>query len=131
MLKVLYFKVAPLLVPLFVLTTIVFLGMCVYRGEIILGLQAELIKDKNQEVKVIIEQHERATQISAAYEDRKAAREQDKVNATHSIEKVISDSGNESICFDNAWLYALNSQIATFNGASEPSSSMSRTTGAN
>ena len=47
----LYAKIALWLMPFFLLTSLVFGAIAAYRGEIILGLQAQLIKNKTQEVK--------------------------------------------------------------------------------
>ncbi|WAW11638.1 hypothetical protein nACB1_042 [Acinetobacter phage nACB1] len=126
-----YTKIAPLLMPFFILTTVVFGSIALYRGEIILGLQAQLIKDQTKEVKVIIEQQQASTEISKQYEERKAQREQDRIVNNVQIEKVISESDNSSVCFDDAWLYQLNNQIISFNSSSEPVSTMPTDTGAN
>lgn len=125
-----YTKIAPLLMPFFIITTCVFGAIAVYRGEIILGLQAQLIKDKTQEVKVIIEQQQASNDISKQYEQRKADREQDRIKANVQIEKVIRESDNSSVCFDDAWLYQLNNQIATLNNTGKSVSAVSEPTGA-
>ena len=127
----LYAKIALWLMPFFLLTSIVFSAIAVYRGEIILGLQAKLIDNKDQEIKIIVEHQEAAERISNDYEQRKADREQDKANAKITIEKVISDSDNNTVCFDNAWMYQLNSQIATINNTRKPETGMPSSTGAN
>ena len=126
----LYAKIALWLMPFFLLTSVVFSAIAVYRGEIILGLQAQLIKNKTQEVKVIIEQQQASNVISKEYEERKALREQNRVMNNVQIEKVISESGNSSVCFDDAWLFQLNNQIAAFNNPTESVSALSESTGA-
>lgn len=125
-----YNKISPLLMPFFILTTLVFGGIAMYRGELILGLQSQLIKNKTQEVKVIIEQQQASNEISKQYEERKAQREIDRNISNVQIEKVISDSDNHSVCFDDAWLYQLNSQIASLNNSGQPESELSTDTGA-
>ena len=126
----LYAKIALWLMPFFLLTSIVFSAIAVYRGEIILGLQAKLIDNKDQEIKITVEHQEAAERISNDYEQRKADREQDKANAKITIEKIISESDNSSICFDDAWLFQLNNQVASFNNPTESVSALSESTGA-
>lgn len=124
MFQIIYWKLAPYLAPFFLLTTIVFFSMCVWRGEIILGLQAELIKDKNQEVKVIIEQVKAANEIGQQYEQRKADREELKVEVTHEIEKIVSVPLYSNLCFDYDGLHLLNSQISTINSTAQPDATL-------
>lgn len=124
MFQIIYWKLAPYLAPFFLLTTIVFFSMCVWRGEIILGLQAELIKDKNQEVKVIIEQVKAANAIGQQYEQRKADREELKVEVTHEIEKIVSVPLYSNLCFDYDGLHLLNSQISTINSTAQPDATL-------
>lgn len=124
MFQIIYWKLAPYLAPFFLLTTIVFFSMCVWRGEIILGLQAELIKDKNQEVKVIIEQVKAANEIGQQYEQRKAEREELKVEVTHEIEKIVSVPLYSNLCFDYDGLHLLNSQISTINSTAQPDATL-------
>ena len=126
----LYAKIALWLMPFFLLTSLVFGAIAVYRGEIILGLQAQLIKNKTQEVKVIIEQQQASNVIGKEYEERKAQREQNRIVNNVQIEKVISESDNSSVCFDDAWLFQLNSQVASFNNPTESVSALSESTGA-
>ena len=126
----LHAMIAPWLMPFFLLTSLVFGAISVYRGEIILGLQAQLIKNKTQEVKVIIEQQQASSVISKEYEERKAQREQSRIVNNVQVEKVISESDNSSVCFDDAWLFQLNNQIASFNNPTESVSALSESTGA-
>lgn len=126
----LYAKIAPWLMPFFLLTSLVFGAIAIYRGEIILGLQAQLIKNKTQEVKVIIEQQQASNVISKEYEERKAQREQDRIMNNVQVEKIISESGNSSVCFDDAWLFQLNNQITSFNSPTKSVSALSESTGA-
>lgn len=119
-----YFKLAPLLVPFFMLTTVVFFVICVYRGEIILGLQSKLLTDKDQEIRVVVEQHESANNISKAYEQRQADREQEKIYVTNTIEKIVSVPSYSNLCFDPTGLQFLNGQVAAANSSSELSSAL-------
>lgn len=122
MLMKLYLKFAPLLTIFFLFTTIVFFVICVWRGEIILGLQAELIKDNKQEFKVVLEQHESANKISNDYEVRKTEREKEKEYVVRTVEKIITVPVYSNICFDDVGLHQINSQISAVNGSgqSEP-----------
>jgi len=126
----LYAKIALWLMPFFLLTSLVFGAIAIYQGEIILGLQAQLIKDKTQKVKVIIEQQQANNVISKEYEERKAQREENRIVNNVQVEKVISEPGNSSVCFDDAWLFQLNNQIAAFNNPTESVSALPESTGA-
>lgn len=126
-----YARLSPVLMPFFILTTCVFGFLAIHRGELVMRLQTELIKDKTQEVKVIIEQQKASNEISKQYEQRKAIREQDRNITNVQIEKVISESDNSSVCFDDAWLYQLNSQVVSTNTSGQPESAVSADTGAN
>lgn len=125
-----YRKLAPYLAPFFLLTTVVFMIMCVWRGEIILGLQADLIKDKKQEVKVVIEQQEIATKISLDYEQGKNTRQQEKVYVDREVEKIIAVPSYSNLCFDDVGMYSINNYIKSLNSTREPSGSVYPTTGA-
>ena len=88
MLMKLYVRMSPLMAAFLLLTTIVFFAMCLWRGEIILGLQADALKNKDQEIKVVIEQYEGANKISHEYEIFKADKLQDKVYVDREVEKL-------------------------------------------
>ena len=124
MLMKLYVRMSPLLAAFFLFTTVVFFAMCLWRGEIILGLQADALKSKDQEIKLVIEQHEGANKISHEYEVRKADKEQEKVYVDREVEKIVlmPSYGNE--CFDPIGLQSLNSQIASYNSAIKLEASM-------
>ena len=130
MVVLIYRMLAPYLAPLFLLTTIVFFSMCVWRGEVILGLQAEAIKDKDKEIKVVIEQHDSEHKISLEYEQQKTNKQQEKIYVDRTVEKIITVPSYSSVCFDDAWLFQLNSQIAAFNNPTESVSALSESTGA-
>lgn len=112
-----YTKLASFLAALFFITTVVFFSMWMFRGEVIIGLQSQVIKDTQKEVKVIIEQHESANQISQQYEERRASNQKEKVYVDREVEKIVlmPSYGNE--CFDAIGLQSLNSQIASYNSA--------------
>ena len=92
MVALIYKKLAPYLAPFFLLTTIVFFAMCVWRGEVILGLQAEAIKDKDREIKVVIEQHDSEHKISLEYEQQKTNKQQEKIYVDRTVEKIYACS---------------------------------------
>lgn len=131
MLMKLYVRMSPLLATFLLLTTIVFFSMCLWRGEIILGLQADALKNKDQEIKVVIEQHEGANKISHEYEIFKADKLQDKVYVDREVEKIVlmPSYGNE--CFNNDGLLSLNRAITVLNGSGKSTDAMPENTGAN
>lgn len=131
MLMKLYVRMSPLLAAFLLLTTVVFFSMCLWRGEIILGLQSDALKNKDQEIKVVIEQHEGANKISHEYEIFKADKLQDKVYVDREVEKIVlmPSYGNE--CFDNDGLLSLNSAITALNDSGKSSNAVHENTGAN
>lgn len=123
--KQIYLKITPILTPFFLLTTVVFMVMCVWRGEIILGLQAELSKDKDQTIKVVLEQQQGANKISTEFEQRKADREQEKIYVNREIEKIVTVPLYSNECFDDAGVQQINSYATSLNSSSESSSGLS------
>ena len=130
MLMNLYVRMSPLLAAFLLLTTVVFFAMCLWRGEIILGLQSDALKNKDQEIKVVIEQHEGANKISHEYEIFKADKLQDKVYVDREVEKIVlmPSYGNE--CFNNDGLLSLNSAITALNDSGKSSNAVHENTGA-
>ena len=130
MLMKLYVRMSPLMAAFLLLTTVVFFTMCLWRGEIILGLQSDALKNKDQEIKVVIEQHEGANKISHEYEIFKADKLQDKVYVDREVEKIVlmPSYGNE--CFNNDGLLSLNSAITALNDSGKSSNAVHENTGA-
>lgn len=130
MLMKLYVRMSPLLVAFLLLTTVVFFAMCLWRGEIILGLQSDAIKAKDQEIKVVIEQHEGTNKISHEYEILKADKLQEKVYVDREVEKIVlmPSYGNE--CFNNDGLLSLNSAITALNDSGKSTNAVHENSGA-
>ena len=131
MVRVIYYKLAPFLAPFFLLTTIVFFGMCLWRGEIILGLQAQAVKDQKQTLEVVVTHTKATNKVSQNYEDKRSEREQEKVYVDRVVDKIVLMPSYNTECFDNAGVHQLNSYITSINGSSEPSEAVSSSTGAN
>ena len=131
MLMKLYVRMSPLLAAFLLLTTVVFFSMCLWRGEIILGLQSDALKDKDNEIKVVIQQRDGANKISHEYEVLKADKLQEKVYVDREVEKIVlmPSYGNE--CFDNDGLLSLNSAITALNDSGKSTDAVHENTGAN
>ena len=112
------------------LTTVVFFSMCLWRGEIILGLQSDALKDKDNEIKVVIQQRDGANKISHEYEVLKADKLQEKVYVDREVEKIVlmPSYGNE--CFNNDGLLSLNSAITALNDSGKSTDAVHENTGA-
>ena len=130
MVRVIYYKLAPFLAPFFLLTTIVFFGMCLWRGEIILGLQAQAVKDQKQTLEVVVTHTEATNKVSQNYEDKRTEREQEKIYVDRVVDKIVLMPSYSTECFDDVGLHQLNSYIASINGSSEPNEAVSTDTGA-
>lgn len=104
-------------------------SICLWRGEIILGLQADALKNKDQDIKVIIEQHEGATKVSQEYEVRKADREQEKIYVDRVIEKIVSVPSYSTECFDHSGLLSLNNYISSINSSGKLKDALPESTG--
>lgn len=130
MLMKLYVRMSPLLAAFLLLTTVVFFSMCLWRGEIILGLQSDALKDKDNEIKVVIQQRDGANKISHEYEVLKADKLQEKVYVDREVEKIVlmPSYGNE--CFNNDGLLSLNSAITALNDSGKSTDAVHENTGA-
>ena len=130
MLMNLYVRMSPLLAAFLLLTTVVFFSMCLWRGEIILGLQSDALKDKDNEIKVVIQQRDGANKISHEYEVLKADKLQEKVYVDREVEKIVlmPSYGNE--CFNNDGLLSLNSAITALNDSGKSTDAVHENTGA-
>lgn len=130
MVLIIYKKIAPYLCLFLALTTIGFAANNVWQGKVIVDLQSQLLKDRDQQIKVVIEQQHTANQVSQEYEQRKADRQEAKVVVTHEIEKIVSVPMYSGLCFDPDGLHLLNDQIRAINSSREPETTMSEDTGA-
>lgn len=130
MLMSIYVRMSPILAAFFLMTSVVFFAMCLWRGEIILGLQSDALKNKDQEIKVVIEQHEGANKVSQEYEVRKADKEQEKVYVDREVEKIVYISSYSNLCLDDIGLSQLNGRISSVNGSRKLEDAMPSTTGA-
>lgn len=130
MLMSIYVRMSPLLAAFFLMTSVVFFAMCLWRGEIILGLQSDALKNKDQEIKVVIEQHEGANKVSQEYEVRKADKEQEKVYVDREVEKIVYMPSYSNLCLDDIGLSQLNGRISSVNGSRKLEDAMPSTTGA-
>lgn len=131
MIRVIYLRVAPFLAPFFLLTTLVFFGMCVWRGEIILGLQAQMIKDQKQVVELVVTHTEASNKVSQDYEVSKTEKQQEKVYVDREVEKIVLMPSYSNECFDTVGLQQINSYITSVNGSGKPENRVSTSTGAN
>lgn len=130
MLMSIYVRMSPILAAFFLMTSVVFFAMCLWRGEIILGLQSDALKNKDQEIKVVIEQHEGANKVSQEYEVRKADKEQEKVYVDREVEKIVYMPSYSNVCLDDIGLSQLNGRISSVNGSRKLEDAMPSTTGA-
>lgn len=130
MLISIYVRMSPILAAFFLTTSVVFFAMCLWRGEIILGLQSDALKNKDQEIKVVIEQHEGANKVSQEYEVRKADKEQEKVYVDREVEKIVYMPSYSNLCLDDIGLSQLNGRISSVNGSRKLEDAMPSTTGA-
>lgn len=108
MFRVIYQNVAVFLAPLFLITTIAFIIMSVYRGEVILGLQAELLKQKNQDVKVVIEQIKEVNAVGEEAAAEQRVQEIIKHERTIEIEKIVKVPVYSNECISDAGLQFYN-----------------------
>lgn len=129
MLKGIYTRLSPFITLFFMFTTAVFFGICVWRGEIILGLQSEALKSKDQTVKLIVEQHEVANKVSHEFEIKTSNLEQEKIYVDREVEKIVLVPSYSNECFDLAGLQQVNNRITAFNSSRESEGTMPTNTG--
>lgn len=108
----------------FFLTTIALAGFAIYRGEVISGLQSQLIENKSQQIKVIIDSTEMADKIGQQVQNGINSIQVSKEKTTHEVERIIKEPIYLNTCFDSSGLSVLNQAIST-PVANEPSESVS------
>lgn len=116
------------LAPLFLVTTIGFMASSVYRGEVILGLQAEIIKDRSQEVKVVIEKVEAVNKVGEGYASTQTNIVTDQKETIREVSKIIKVPVFTNICISDDGVLKYNETISKYtpqaNPTSEPESGM-------
>lgn len=125
-----YYRIAVFLAPFFLLTTIVFFLMCLYRGELILGLQAELLKNKDQVIKITLDTKTIANNVGKEYEESKVKRVQEKEVIIKEVERLVDNPVYRNICFDDDGLQQINNHINSYNNPSSSPRGMSSIEGA-
>lgn len=130
MFKLIYFKLAPFIAPFFLLTTLVFFSMCVWRGEVIMGLQAELNKDKDREIKVVVDTASIAKAVSDSYELYRTDKQKERITDERIIEKIITVPIYDGMCFDTNGVQYLNNKANPVSNPSKSGSGVSTTKGA-
>mgnify|MGYP003396960531 CR=1 FL=1 len=121
-------ELSPLLALFFFILSLGFGGLSVYRGEVISNLRGELLKDKDKELKVIVETVDNSNAVATAYELGKSERQVDI--------KVVKEKANEIIkentvflntCISDDGLYEYNQYLSTAY-ASQPSGELPKDT---
>ena len=118
-----YRIISPYLAGFLAITTIAFLILSVYRGEIFSNLQREILINKDQEIKVIIERNDLVADIATNYEEGRVEREQIKEYTIKQVETIVKEPIYLSTCFDANGVSVLNGYIHATN-ASEHSATM-------
>ena len=101
-------------VALFLLLTTVGLAiLAIYRGEVISNYQAEALKNKTVEVKVVIDSVALADKISKSLDVKHTVLTVNKENTIHEIKEIVKDPVYLNVCIDNAGMQQLNKAILT------------------
>jgi hypothetical protein len=129
MVRKLLLMISPYLAGFFFITTIGFIVLAAYRGEMIVTLQSQLITNKDQQIKVIVEGVDNAQAISEAYELGKGERQIEKEFVVKQVDKIIEKPFYIStVCLDSDGLSVLNGSISATD-ASQPESTVPTATG--
>lgn len=106
-----YLLLAPYLAGFLFITTIAFVILSVYRGEVISNLQRELLVQKDQEIKVIIERNDMVNDVANKFEEGRANREQVKELTIKQVETIVKEPIYLNTCFDANGVSILNGYI--------------------
>ena len=97
---------------IFLLVMVIALAsLSVYRGEVIRDLQADLLVNRDSQIKVIIDTTEMANKISHEVQNNMNTMETVKEKHTHEVERIIKEPIYLSTCFDTAGLSILTESI--------------------
>lgn len=110
-----YKFLSPYLAGFFLITSLAFCGLSVYRGEVISSLQSDLIANKDQEIKVVIERHDLANQVATEYEKGRTEREVKNEVTVKQIETIVKEPIYLNTCFDDSGVSVLNGYINSTN----------------
>lgn len=109
--------ISPYLAGFLAITTIAFLILAVYRGEVISDLQRDLLVQKDQEIKVIIERNDLVTSEATKYEQGRTEREQIKEFTIKQVETIVKEPIYLNTCFSSDGVSVLNGYIHATNAS--------------
>lgn len=95
----------------FLLTSIGLAILSIYRGEMIANYQAEALKAKTVEVKVILDSVAIADKISKDLDIQQTVITIEKEKSTHEIKEIIKDPIYLNTCFDDAGMQQLSKAV--------------------
>ncbi|AGY48122.1 Rz-like spanin [Acinetobacter phage Presley] len=110
-----YKFLSPYLAGFFLITSLAFSGLAIYRGEVISSLQSDLIAKKDQEIKVVIERNDIANDVSKKHEQGKTERETRNEITIKQVETIVKEPIYLNTCFDDSGLSVLNGNITSTN----------------
>lgn len=112
-----YRFLSPYLAGFFLITSLAFFGLSVYRGEVISNLQSDLITKKDQEIKVVIERNDIANDVSTKFEQGKTERETRNEITVKKIETVVKEPIYLNTCFDDNGVSVINEYVTATNAS--------------
>lgn len=106
-----YVLLAPYLAGFLLITTLAFVVLSVYRGEVISDLQRDLLVQKDQEIKVVIERNDMVNEVANQYEEGRIDRENTKEITLKQVETIVKEPIYLNTCFDPNGVSVLNGYI--------------------
>lgn len=122
MTKAIYSLVCMIFAPILLIVAIGGIFTTVYRGEVIQGLQAEIIKNTKQDVKVVIEKVEAVNQVGSEYAETQTKILNDQKVVTREYTKIIEVPIFNNECISSDGVLKYNETFARYSAKTDPSS---------
>ena len=124
MTRAIYSLVCMIAAPILLVIALVSIFTTVHRGEVIQGLQAEIIKNTKQDVTVVIEKVEAVNKIGYEYAETQTKILNDQKVVTREYTKIIEVPVFSNACISNDGVLKYNETFARYSSktdtASEP-----------
>lgn len=122
MTRAIYSLVCMIAAPILLVIALVSIFTTVHRGEVIQGLQAEIIKNTKQDVKVVIEKVEAVNKIGSEYAETQTKILNDQKVVTREYTKIIEVPVFSNECISSDGVLKYNETFARYSAKTDPAS---------
>lgn len=96
----------------FFLVSLGLAALAIYRGEVISGLQRELIAKQDKQINLVIDSNAIANKISKDFQIKVNVLDAQKEVTTHEVERIVKEPVYLNTCFDASGLSVLHQAIS-------------------